>query len=108
MIEDNTYENNIIKIGKNAYENDQLIKEAKQTDLWFHLASFPSSHVVLSVDKNHPVTKNMIKYCAQLVKENTKYRNSNLKINYCQIKNVKRTDTSGEVILKGKVDSIIV
>lgn len=107
--QDTTFENNLIKIGKNAEENDQIIKEAKQTDLWFHLSELPSCHVIIVCSKEFPVTKQMINYCAQLVKENTKYKDlAKVKVNYTEIKNVKRTEIKGKVILKGKVSSIIV
>lgn len=107
--EDNTFENNPIKIGQNAEENDQIISEAKQTDLWFHLANFPSCHVIISVSKEFPVTKQMISYCCQLTKENTKYRDlQKVKVNYTIIKNVKKTDIKGKVILKGKLNEMIV
>ena len=33
--EDNTFENNLIRIGENAEDNDQIIKESNQTDIWF-------------------------------------------------------------------------
>ena len=107
--EDTTFENNLIKIGENKEENDQLVAKAKQTDLWFHLASLPSCHIILECDKKNKATKEMIKHCAVLVKENTKYKNhSKLKVNYTPIKNVKRTDTPGKVILKGKTECITV
>ena len=107
--EDSTYENNPIKIGQNASDNDKIITEARQCDIWFHLADFPSCHVVISVSKEYPVTKQMIEYCAGLVKENTKYRDMNrLRVNYCEVKNVQRTDVVGRVILKGGVKSVVV
>ncbi len=105
--EDQTFENNIIKIGENANENDEIISQAKQTDIWFHLDKFPSCHVIISCDKKNPVNNQMLKYCATLCKEHTKYKNHNkLKVKYTEIKNVKRTKTPGRVTLKGKCKSI--
>jgi len=107
--EDQIFENNIIRIGGNAEDNDKIVAEAKQTDYWFHLANLPSCHVIISVDKNNPITKQMIKYCAYLVKENTKYKNfKEVVVNYTLIKNVKRTKEKGKVILIGKVEKISV
>jgi len=104
-----TYPDNHINIGENASENDQLVKEAKQTDIWFHLTNLPSCHLIISVDKKHPIDNSMIKFCATLVKQNTKYKNlPNVKVNYCPIKNVKRTKTKGAVILTGKIETITV
>ena len=107
--EDKRFENNKIIIGENAAENDDIVKNARQTDLWFHLADFPSCHVIIESSKDFPVTKNMINYCAGLVKENTKYKNlSKVKVNYTSIKNIKRTEIKGQVIIKGKISNIIV
>lgn len=107
--EDKTFENNLIKIGENANDNDKIISEAAQTDIWFHLADFSSCHVIIKCSKEHPITKQMINYCAILVKENTKYKNlPKVTVNYTDIKNVKKTETKGKVILKGKIMNIIV
>ena len=109
VVVDKKFINNLIKIGKNAKENDTIITEAKETDIWFHLADFPSCHVIIECSTEFQITKEMITYCANLVKENGKYKNiPKLKVNYTEIKNVMRTTTPGQVILKGKVKSIIV
>jgi len=109
VIQDNKFENNLIKIGKNKQENDDLVKAASQSDMWFHLADFPSTHVIIINSQEYPITREMIKYCALKVKENTKYRNiPKVKVNYTQIKNIERTDELGKVLLKSNVSSIIV
>lgn len=106
---DNTFENNPIKIGQNAEENNDIIKEANQTDMWFHLAKFPSCHVIVECSEEFPINNAIINYCAQLVKQNTKYKCiPKLKVNYTKIKNVQRTDKIGCVVLKGKVFTIII
>ncbi|AYV82331.1 MAG: protein of unknown function DUF814 [Homavirus sp.] len=107
--EDDSYPNNKIKIGENKEENDTLVKSAKDTDIWFHLSNLPSCHVILECDKKNEATKDMIRYCAQLVKQNTKYKNfSKLKVTYTEIRNVRRTSTVGMVILKGKTNDIVI
>lgn len=107
--EDNTFKDNLIRIGENAEDNDNIIKESNQTDIWFHLHSFPSCHVIISCSKEFPITNQMINHCGSLVKDNTKYKNfAKLKVNYTEIKNVKRTETKGKVILKGKIYTITV
>ncbi|AYV77045.1 MAG: protein of unknown function DUF814 [Barrevirus sp.] len=107
--EDLIYPNNRIRIGQNAIENDNLIKESKETDIWFHISGLPSCHLIIDVSTEYPLTKQMIYYCANLVKENTKYKNlPKIKVNYCPIKNVSRTKVPGKVVLKGKVNSIII
>ena len=106
MKEDQTFPNNIIKIGENARENDDLVAASSQSDIWFHLDSLPSCHVVIKCDTKNPITKQMINYCAQLCKDNTKYRNQKVKVKYTEIKNVKRTTTPGMVTIKGKSNTI--
>jgi len=109
MKEDQTFENNLIKIGENAKENDELVSSSKQTDVWFHLDSLPSCHVVISCDKKNPIDNQMIKYCASLCKENTKYRNhKKIKVKYTEIRYVKRTKPPGKVIIKGKSKTITI
>lgn len=107
--EDHRFENNKIIIGENATENDYIVKNAKQTDIWFHLADFPSCHVIIDCSSEFPINKQMINYCANLVKENTKYKNiPKVKVNYTQIKNVKTTNIKGQVTLKGKILNVII
>jgi predicted ribosome quality control (RQC) complex YloA/Tae2 family protein len=109
MRTDNTFPDNTIKIGENKEENDKIIQEAKQTDIWFHLHNLPSCHIIITNNSDHPITKQMIHHCANLVKQNTKYKNlPKVKVNYCPIKNVKRTEEKGKVILKGKIESLVV
>lgn len=106
--EDYTFENNLIKIGQSAEENDKIVSDAKQTDIWFHLANFSSCHVIITCSNEYPITNQMINYCAMIVKQNTKYKNlSKVTVNYTEIKNVRKTNVRGMVILKGKVKNII-
>ena len=108
MITDKTFENNLILLGENAEENDTLIKDAKQKHLWFHLANLSSCHVILQCDKKNPVNKQMIRYCAELCKQHTKYKNLKVTVNYCEIKQVRRTKIKGQVTLNGKINNITV
>ncbi|MBR1977038.1 NFACT family protein [bacterium] len=67
-----------IYIGKNAKQNDYLLsKIARGEDFWFHALNAPSCHLILkqSNDKKMP-DKDILEYCARLVKENSKYKNS--------------------------------
>lgn len=109
VLVDTTFEQNIIKLGRNANDNDLIISEAKQSDYWFHLADFPSCHLIISVDDENPINKQMITYCAQLVKMNTKYKNvPKVSVNYCLIKQVHKTKTKGLVMLTGKINKTVV
>jgi len=106
---DECFLENKIMIGENKDDNDLIISQAKQSDIWFHLANLPSCHVIIENSKENPVTKEMIKYCCLLVKQNTKYKNiGKLRVQYCSIKQVKRTNEPGKVTLTGKISSIVV
>jgi predicted ribosome quality control (RQC) complex YloA/Tae2 family protein len=106
---DNQFENNPIKIGQNAVENTMIISDSTQTDMWFHLADFPSCHLIIENSTKYPISTQMIQYCAEKVKENTKYKNiPKVKVNYTSIKNVHKTKTPGLVNLTGKIMHIVV
>lgn len=62
-----------VLVGENAGENQQLCKNAKQNDQWFHLDNGPSPHVVLSC-QGKPASRDDIHDCAQLVKYFSKHR----------------------------------
>lgn len=67
-----------IYIGKNAKQNDYLLsKIARGEDFWFHALNAPSCHLILKQtnDKKAP-DKEILEFCALLVKENSKYKNS--------------------------------
>ena len=92
-----------IRLGKNQQENDKIIKTSPQTALWFHLKDFPSAHaVVTNITKPAKYDSAVIIRAATLVKDNAKQGVNNLQkvsVNYLPIKNVKRTEIAGQVIL---------
>lgn len=95
-------ENNIkYKLGRNAKDNFDLIDETYQINQnywWFHLDDHPSGHCVVHselLDKSDCI------YAALLVKQHSKLRDQKkVKIVYTQIKNLKKTKTLGQVIIK--------
>ena len=102
-------ENYIIKIGQNAHDNWDMLDQAKPSDIFFHLSSFPSCYVILEYTQNedsspiidHVYDPHMLNTCAKLCKENTKYKLlSNIKVSYCKISNVYKGDVPGEVVYK--------
>jgi predicted ribosome quality control (RQC) complex YloA/Tae2 family protein len=92
-----------IRLGKNQKENDNIVRTSPQNALWFHLRDFPSGHaVVTNIKKPGVYDSVVIIRAATLVKDGAKEGVNNLQkvsINYLPIKNVKRTDTPGQVIL---------
>jgi predicted ribosome quality control (RQC) complex YloA/Tae2 family protein len=106
-------DNNIynVVIGRNKNENWDIISKASQNDIWFHVDSHPSPHVVLSnvLDLDiKKIPKSIIKECAVLCKEYSKLKNNNkVSIIYTYITNVTKGQEVGSVITK-KLEKIIV
>ena len=100
-----------IMLGKNQKENDTLVRTSPQNALWFHLRDFPSSHAVVTNTKTPGVyDSTVVIRAATLVKDNAKQGVNNLQkvsINYLPIKNVKRTDVPGQVILTKTPKTVI-
>jgi len=83
-------ENYIIFIGKNKYDNFNIIDESIDTDIWFHIDGEPSCHVILkNTLKIKNIPKIVIKRCAYLCKINF--------VIYTQIINVTKTNIIGQV-----------
>jgi predicted ribosome quality control (RQC) complex YloA/Tae2 family protein len=91
-----------IIIGKNKKENWQIIDDAIETDIWFHVSESPSCHVILKnvLSALSAIPIQVIKRCAYLCKinSNAKYEKKSVII-YTSILNVKKTNNEGEVIV---------
>ena len=95
-----------LKIGQNAQDNWDLIDESQSEWYWFHLKSFPSSHVVLCCE--NPSETSLV-VAAQHCKQATKYKNvPNIKVSYCRIGNIQKAGKVGSVtyVSKRKVKHI--
>lgn len=83
---------NEIVIGKNAIDNERIVKESSPCDLWFHLNSFPSAHVVI---RNCSPSEEIIQKAAEICKSNSKFKNvKNIKVVYTQIQNIEICEDS--------------
>jgi hypothetical protein len=80
--------------GENAADNTQLIKGSEADWMWFHLAKFPSCHVVVCQSTLDDAT---ISAAAALVIANSKYKFKHIGVSYCQIKNLKHGQNPGSV-----------
>jgi hypothetical protein len=109
------YNNIIYIIGENAQDNWNaldLYKKENDKYIWFHLNSFSSAYVIMcatmsNIDKFK--LNNYLFYGAELVKNNSKYRNyTNLKIIYTTLNKLSKTNTIGEVLISGKKKIITV
>ena len=101
-----------IRVGKNQQENETIIRTSPQTAIWFHIKDFPSAHaVVTNILKPGIYDKDVIIRTATLVKDGAKQGVNNLQkisINYLPIKNVKRTEIPGQVILTKRPNTLII
>ena len=98
------------RLGRTAFENHMLIDDADGNDWWFHLADEPSGHCIVEINDNSKLDKDDIIYASTLIKEYSKFKNINkkLKVNYLQIKNIKKGKKRGEAILLTKPNIIFV
>ena len=98
MIIITTDQGNIVKLGTNQNENQQIINEADPNWIWFHADKFPSGHAI--IETNSP-TKQEIIQVSLLVKNRCKLKHYHKgKIINCPIKNLTQTKIPGEVNLK--------
>lgn len=101
-----------IIVGKNAQENWDLISNASQNDLWFHLGgNMPSPHVILKIPEKFvlkKIPKQIIFQCANLCKSHSKYCNiKKVSVIYTEIKNISKGEIVGSVYTKKTSEVII-
>jgi len=74
-----------MRIGKDAQDNWDLIEQSEPDDVWVHLSSFPSPHVIIDADP----TKEEILEAGNLCRSKSKYKNlKGIKIVYTKIENI--------------------
>jgi len=101
-----TNNNVVYRLGRNAKENFLLIDEADPDDWWFHLSDESSGHCIVDSDI---IDKEMIIYASNLVKEHSKLKNNKkVKVIYTQVKNLQKTKTIGQVIVKKYEGEILI
>jgi predicted ribosome quality control (RQC) complex YloA/Tae2 family protein len=85
-----------IIIGQNAKENTQIIKDSHPENIWFHLSSSSSAHIILQ-NEGDIIPK---RYLNQIAGKLFKYKkNAPIQdVIYTEIKNVKLTSTPGLVL----------
>ena len=94
-----------VLVGRNNKENDYLtLKFANKNDLWFHTKDFHGSHTILKIDNNKQYPNdNILVKVAEIATKHSKARNSsNVPVDYCEVKYVKKPNSSkpGMVIYK--------
>lgn len=90
-----------IIIGQNKLENFKLIDDSNLYDIWFHIESEPSCHVILKNSdgiKLRDIPRQVVKRCAYLCKINSKAKTkNNCSVIYTQLENVLKTNIIGKV-----------
>ena len=87
-------DNTTYRIGQNAADNTQLIKDSESDMTWVHLEKFPSAHVIICTKDPTP---DEIKQAANLVWENSKYKFKNIGMIHCKVKNIIHGEEPGSV-----------
>ena len=86
-----------MRIGKDAAENWKIFDEADEEDVWVHLKSFPSPHVIL---KEENISEKNILEASHLCKDSSKFKNlKNIKIVNCKVKYLQKGDVVGTIIM---------
>lgn len=91
-----------ISCGENAAENEKLVRQAKQRDIWFHLDDQPSAHVLLTVTGKKGAARESIHDAQQLCKYFSARQASSSRVIYIDAKAVTNPKESktGSVALK--------
>ncbi len=99
-----------IYIGKNNKQNDQIVKIARDEDIWFHTHNCAGSHVLLRVEAGLKVTDDVLFECAKLAKEHSSAKDSSkVGVIYTQSKNLKKPPAAplGYVTYKNEKEIIV-
>lgn len=85
----------LIYMGKDKYENEDLLKYSLPGDVWFHVDNLSSAHVYLRLPDGktiHDIPEDTLEDCCQLVKANSIQGNKQNKINivYTLASNLKK------------------
>ncbi|KAF8311871.1 cytoplasmic protein [Clavulina sp. PMI_390] len=86
----------VIFMGKDKFENEDLIKYSIANDIWFHVDNLSSAHVYLRLPENIPdwkaIPEALLVDCAQLVKANSIEGNKkdNITVIYTPCSNLKK------------------
>ncbi|TMW50449.1 hypothetical protein DOY81_004445 [Sarcophaga bullata] len=86
----------ILYMGRDKYENEDLIKWGWPEDVWFHVHNYSSAHVYLRLEKGQTmdnIPTEVIEDAVQLVKANSIQGNklNNIDVVYTMWENLKKT-----------------
>ena len=97
-------------VGKNAKENFEIIDDASENHLWFHIKGCPSAHVIACIEDNidRKNVRYIVKQGAVLCKQHSKYANAkNVEVIYTRVCHVKKSDIMGSVTIENEKTVVI-
>jgi len=106
-----------IYMGRDKYENEELIRYGWPEDLWFHVDKMSSAHVYLRLPKGHGIAdipEDIVHECAQLTKLNSieGCKVNNVTVVYTMWANLRKSGdmATGQVGFhkKGEVRSVVI
>ena len=77
-----------VLIGRNAKENQALLKIAKSNDLWMHIRDIPSSHLIIKTDKQN-LPEAVVQKAAKLCVDFSLTQAGDYDVDYCKRRFVK-------------------
>ena len=84
-----------ILVGRNNKQNDKLtLKDARNSDYWFHTKNIHGSHVILVTEGREPSESAMFEACKLAAKHSKAKESSQIPVDYCLVKNVSKPQGS--------------
>lgn len=86
-----------VVVGKDRYENSEMIKNSYPEDLWFHLENISGPHIILQ-SNGDVIHKRYLTQVARMFREHKTNLACKYTVIYTEVKNVQLTKTPGQVI----------
>lgn len=82
------YQGFVIMVGKNNRQNEKLLRQASDKDLWLHVHEMPGAHVLIK-HGDRPIPEQVVHYAAALAAYHSKARfSSRVPVDLTLVKNV--------------------
>ncbi len=95
-----------VMVGRNAKENQELLKIAKANDIWMHVRDIPGSHVIIRTDKQN-LPDSLLQSAAKLCVDFSTKNPGNYEVDYTKRKFVKAIEGSSVEYDKYKTISVL-
>lgn len=92
-----------VGVGKNEKGNIELLKRAKAKDIWLHMKGIPSTHVIITTDKQN-IPMNIIESAARLCVDFTMFQKDKFLVDYTPRREV--TIQGGANVLYNKYKTV--